>query len=108
MSNYKEIFEFFGDYCDSDGNLETNRIITVVDRKTTVRNEQIPNWFGKAPINHVGWSFRQDNLWAMGPLDNLVDMQYRIDHLENDKAKAERKSVGSGKSVSVREEYGGG
>src|SRR3546814_6516679 len=36
MSNYMEILEFFGDYCDSDGNLETNRIITVVDRKTTV------------------------------------------------------------------------
>src|SRR3546814_1276739 len=32
MSNYMEILEFFGDYCDSDGNLETNRIITVVDR----------------------------------------------------------------------------
>jgi hypothetical protein len=88
MGNYMEILEFYGDYCDNEGNLETDRIITVTDRKNTVRNEQIPTWFGGAPINHVGWRFRQDNLWAMGPLDNLVGMQYRIDHLENAKADA--------------------
>src|SRR5690606_4321623 len=32
------------------------------------------------------WRVRQDNLWAMGPLDNLVGMQYRLDHIENMKA----------------------
>lgn len=88
MSEYMEILEFYGDYSDCDGNLETDRIITIVDRRTTIRNEEIPTWFGGAPINHVGWRFRQDNLWAMGPLDNLVGMQYRIDHLENAKADA--------------------
>lgn len=88
MGNYMEILEFYGDYCDNEGNLKTDRIITIVDRKNTVRDEQIPTWFGGAPINHVGWRFRQDNLWAMGPLDNLVGMQYRIDHLENAKADA--------------------
>ena len=88
MGHYVEVLEFFGDYTDIEGNLETNRIITVVDRRTTIRNEQIPNWFGSAPIQHVGWRFRPDNLWAMGPLDNLVGMQYRIDHLENAKADA--------------------
>ena len=31
----------------------------------------------------AGWRPRPDNLYAMGPLDNLVGMQYRIDHLEN-------------------------
>jgi hypothetical protein len=31
---------------------------------------------------------RPDNLYGMGPLDNLVGMQYRIDHLENLKADA--------------------
>jgi hypothetical protein len=34
----------------------------------------------------AGWRPRPDNLYAMGPLDNLVGMQYRIDHLENLKA----------------------
>ena len=36
----------------------------------------------------LGWRFRPDNLWAMGPLDNLVGLQYRLDHLENLKADA--------------------
>jgi len=88
MGQYFEVLEFYGDYTDIDGTLMTDRVITVVDRRTTIRNEEIANWFGSAPIQHVGWRFRPDNLWAMGPLDNLVGMQYRIDHLENAKADA--------------------
>lgn len=89
QSNWVEILEFYGDYHDADTDeLHTNRIMTVVDRCTLVRDEVIPTWMGSAPIRHVGWRFRQDNLWAMGPLDNLVGMQYRIDHLENLKADA--------------------
>lgn len=89
QSNNMEVLEFYGDYYDYEsGELQTNRIITIVDRSFTVRNAVIPTWFGGAPIYHVGWRFRQDNLWSMGPLDNLVGMQYRIDHLENLKADA--------------------
>jgi len=89
MSDYVEILEFFGDYHDSEtGTLSTDRIITIVDRSLTVRNEQIPTWFTGANIRHVGWRFRPDNLWSMGPLDNLVGLQYRLDHLENLKADA--------------------
>jgi len=89
MSDYVEILEFFGDYHDSEtGTLQTDRIITVVDRSYTVRNEATPIWFTGANIRHVGWRFRPDNLWAMGPLDNLVGLQYRLDHLENLKADA--------------------
>lgn len=87
-SDYMEILEYFGDYRDQDGVLHTDRLITVVDRSHTVRNDMIPSWLGGAPIVHVGWRTRPDNLWAMGPLDNLVGMQYRIDHLENLKADA--------------------
>ena len=89
MSDYVEILEFFGDYHDSvTGELSTERLITVVDRSYTVRDVEIPTWFGGAPIRHVGWRYRPDNLWAMGPLDNLVGLQYRLDHLENLKADA--------------------
>lgn len=89
QSDFVEILEFFGDYHDqSTGELSTNRIITIVDRANMVRNVDFPFWFGHAPIYHVGWRFRPDNLWAMGPLANLVGMQYRIDHLENLKADA--------------------
>lgn len=88
-SDFVEVLEFFGDYHNPEtGDIHTNRVITVVDRSIVVRDVEIPSWFGHAPIYHVGWRFRPDNLWAMGPLDNLVGMQYRIDHLENLKADA--------------------
>lgn len=89
MSDYVEILEFYGDWYDvTKAELHENTHIIVVDRKTMVHEEPIPNWFGTSPFFHVGWRFRSDNLWAMGPLDNLVGMQYRMDHLENLKADA--------------------
>ena len=89
MQDYVEILEFYGDYHDHEsGELKTNRMITVVDRAVTVRDEPINTYGQITPIYHVGWRFRPDNLWAMGPLDNLVGIQYRIDHLENLKADA--------------------
>ena len=79
-----EILEFYGDYHDSDtGVLMTNRMITIVDRTTVVRNIPIPTYGGRAAIRHVGWRLRNSNLWAMGPLDNLVGMQYMLDHYIN-------------------------
>lgn len=89
QSGYVEFLEFYGDVHDqTSGELQRGKIITVIDRMWVIRNEEIPSWFGHAPIYHVGWRTRPDNLWAMGPLDNLVGMQYRIDHLENLKADA--------------------
>lgn len=88
-SDYVEILDFYGDYYDSDtGKFYKNQIITVVDRSHIIRNITNPSWMGSASIYHVGWRTRPDNLYAMGPLDNLIGMQYRIDHLENAKADA--------------------
>lgn len=89
QSGYVEVLDFYGDIHDqTTGEIHNNRIITVIDRMWVIRDEEVPSWFGSAPIHHVGWRTRPDNLWAMGPLDNLVGMQYRIDHLENLKADA--------------------
>jgi hypothetical protein len=88
-SGYVEILEFEGDAYDPE--TETylkDYIVTVVDRQWVVRKEANPSWLGKAARAHVGWRERPDNLYAMGPLDNLVGMQYRLDHLENLKADA--------------------
>lgn len=86
-SDYVEVLTFYGDIFDYEaGKLHTDRIITVVDRAYIMANEENPSWLGFAPIFHSGWRTRPDNLYAMGPLDNLVGMQYRIDHLENLKA----------------------
>jgi hypothetical protein len=89
FGDHVEILEFFGDYYDKEtGEIHTDRVITITDRSTEVRNEPMPSWMEGSPFRHVGWRPRQDNLWAMGPLDNLVGLQYRLDHLENLKADA--------------------
>jgi len=89
QSEYVELLTFYGDIHDSTtGVLERQMEVTVIDRMWVINKRAIPSWFGTAPIYHVGWRLRQDNLWAMGPLENLVGMQYRIDHLENLKADA--------------------
>lgn len=86
-SDFVEILTFYGDIYDEDsGELQTDRVITVVDRAHVLSNEDNPSWLGESPIFHSGWRVRPDNLYGMGPLDNLVGMQYRIDHLENLKA----------------------
>lgn len=89
QSGFVELLDFYGDVHNIEtGEVQTGRVITVIDRMYQIRNDAIPTWLGHAPIYHVGWRTRPDNLWAMGPLDNLVGMQYRIDHLENLKADA--------------------
>jgi hypothetical protein len=89
QSNYVEVLDFYGDYYDTrTKEFHKNKIITVVDRWCIVRNIDNPSWTGHSGIEHCGWRLRPDNLYAMGPLDNLVGMQYRIDHLENAKADA--------------------
>ena len=86
-SNYCELLTFYGDIYDVEKNqLQENYIITVVDRHKIIAERPNPSYLGKAAIRHIGWRQRQDNLWAMGPLNNLVGMQYRVDHIENLKA----------------------
>lgn len=89
QSGLVEILEFEGDiYDEISGELKEKRIITIVDRSYILRDISNPSWLGKDSKVHVGWRERPDNLYAMGPLDNLVGLQYRLDHLENLKADA--------------------
>lgn len=86
-SEYVEVLTFYGDlYDDEADELKKNHIIRVVDRHKILSDIPSPSHLNGHPIYHCGWRIRPDNLWAMGPLDNLVGMQYRIDHLENLKA----------------------
>lgn len=87
LSGYCEVLTFYGDWYDHfSDEFQQNRVITVVDRHKLITNLPNPSFFGQPPIYHVPWRKRQDNLWGMGPLDNLVGMQYRMDHVENMKA----------------------
>lgn len=86
-SDMVELLEYEGDTFNLEtGEVQTNRRVIVMDRRTVVSDEPIDSWLGKSNKEHVGWRLRPDNLMAMGPLDNLVGMQYRLDHLENLKA----------------------
>ena len=85
--DYVELLTFYGDIFDYESKeFLKNHVVIVADRHKVLSKAPNNSFFGYPPIFHAGWRKRQDNLWAMGPLDNLVGMQYRIDHLENLKA----------------------
>jgi hypothetical protein len=86
-SEYCELLTFYGDMYnpETDEFLE-NQKITVLDQTYILTQEFNEDWTNGPGIFHVGWRTRPDNLYAMGPLDNLVGMQYRINHLENMRA----------------------
>ena len=86
-SGYVELLIFEGDLYDIDtGTLHENHRVTIVDRSYVLANTPIDSWTGESTKQHAAWRLRPDNIYGMGPLDNLVGMQYRIDHLENIKA----------------------
>ena len=88
-SGFVEILEFYGDMYDIHNNkFLKNHVITVVDRKFVLRAEPLKTTSGRPNIFHCGWRLRQDNLWAMSPLANLIGTQYMINHLENARADA--------------------
>lgn len=86
-SNYVELLTFYGDLYDQmNDKFYKNFMITVMDRSHVIFQAQHPFPLAEIPIYKAGWRERQNNLWAMGPLANLVGMQYRVDHIENLKA----------------------
>jgi hypothetical protein len=86
-SDTVEVLTFYGDMYDVDEDVFLkNHVIMVVDRHKVIGKKPNPSFFGTAPIFHSPWRKKQDNLWGMGPLDNLVGLQYRMDHCENMKA----------------------
>jgi len=86
-SDYCEILKFYGDIYDQETNtLMENHEIWVLDRHKIFLKRPVRGDFGYAEIYHSSWRKRPDNLWGMGPLENLVGMQYRVDHVENAKA----------------------
>lgn len=88
-SQYVELLEYWGDIYDPEtGTVHKNKVITIADRSFILRVAENPAWNGKKPFAHTGWRIVPDNLYGQGPLDNLVGMQYRCDHLENLKADA--------------------
>lgn len=87
LSNTVEVITFYGDFYNAESDtFEKNRVITLVDRHRIMDDKPNSSFFGYPPIFQSPWRKRDDNLWGMGPLENLIGMQYKIDHLENMKA----------------------
>jgi len=83
-SDLVEILEFFGSYYDkSTQEVYSDRHVIVVDGNILISDESSQSWYGGQYIYQASWKKRPDSLWAMSPLDNLLGLQYRIDHLEN-------------------------
>lgn len=88
-SGHVLIHEFYGDIYDrQSGAFLKNHVVTVADGRYVLRNEPLNTYSGKPNIFHSVWKDTPDSLWGFGPLNNLVGMQYRINHLENAKADA--------------------
>lgn len=88
-SDYIEVLDYYGDIYDKKTDtVYKNYQISIVDRSFVLFKKPNPSWLAHAPIFHVPWRQRPDNLYGQGPLDNLVGMQHRIDHLENAKSDA--------------------
>jgi len=86
-SDYVELLFFYGDMYDREADkFYKNHQIVVIDRHKVIYSKKNSYPLAEIPIYHAGWRVRQDNLWAMGPLDNIVGLQYRLDHIENMKA----------------------
>lgn len=84
-----EFLHFYGDIWDRETQqLYKNYVITVADRDRVARKEELNTWTGRPYIFHSAWRSRSDNLMGQGPLDNLIGMQYKINHLENARADA--------------------
>jgi len=89
FTGHTTLYEFYGDlYDQTTDTLLKNYLITVADGMHILRKQPMSTYSGTPNIFQVVWKQRPDNLWGFGPLDNIVGLQYRINHLENGRADA--------------------
>lgn len=88
-SGYVEVLEFYGDmYIEDSGEFLKNHRVVILDRKWVVNEGPVDSYDGRPYIYHCPWRVQPDNLWGQGPLEQLLGMQHRLNHLENSKADA--------------------
>ena len=84
-SGMVELLWFFGDVYDSTTQeLHKNRKMIIVDRVNVLLDVEEMN----PRIRKASYRPRPDNLWAQGALDNIIGMNYQINHRENSKSDA--------------------
>jgi hypothetical protein len=77
-----ELLWFYGDvYDEITQEVHKGRCVVVVDGTVVVYDGYEP----KTKIFKGSWKPRPDSLWSQGPLDNLISINYMINHRENSK-----------------------
>jgi hypothetical protein len=89
-SGFVEMLCFRGDLFDAE-NMEAshNRSVVVVDSGHVLFNREDT----ASQIRKGGWKPRPDNLWSQGALDNVISINYMVNHRENAKNDAIDKFV---------------
>jgi len=86
-SGYVELLWFYGDIFDAvRGELREAMMYVVADQDHLLKEEAIPTTNGLPHIYQSVWQKLPDNLWGMGPLENIIGMNYQINHRENSKS----------------------
>lgn len=81
-SGFVELLWFYGDiYDDANRTLHRKRCVVIADRDTCILDKEEIH----TKVFKGGWKNRPDNLWSQGPLDNVVGINYMINHRENGK-----------------------
>lgn len=88
-SGYVELLWFYGDIYDSiEMELHESKMYVVADQDVLLKEETIQTASGIPHIFQAVWQKLPDNLWGMGPLENIVGLNYQINHRENSKSEA--------------------
>jgi len=88
-SGYVELLWFYGDVYDvNTQELHESRVIVVADKSEVLLDQEIQTADGKAHIFQSVWQELPDNLWGMSPLENIIGLNYQINHRENAKSEA--------------------
>ena len=89
QGGFVELLWFYGDVYDADNNeLHESKMIVVADNSFMLLEEDIKTATGKPHIFRSVWQELPDNLWGMGPLENIIGLNYQINHRENAKSEA--------------------
>ncbi len=88
-SGFIELLWFYGDVYDAQNReLHESQIVVTADREEVLLQDTIKTASGNPHIFQSVWQKLPDNLWGMGPLENIVGLNYQVNHRENAKSEA--------------------
>ncbi|MGL1886323.1 MAG: hypothetical protein OCD76_07390 [Reichenbachiella sp.] len=88
-SGFIELLWFYGDvYDEQNQELHEAQVVVVADSSEVLLQKEIDTVTGNPHIFQSVWQRLPDNLWGMGPLENIIGLNYQVNHRENAKSEA--------------------